>query len=189
MAMGDVVVTEFISLDGVIEDPGGAEGFAHGGWSFKFDRGAEGDKFKGDELSAADAQLLGRVTYEGFAAAWPNMGGDPFGDRMNSMPKYVVSTTLQQADWENSTVLNGDLASDIAEIKDRHSGDILIAGSATLVHSLTALGLIDEYRLMQFPVVLGGGKRLFADDGELRNLKLVESRPAGDALILRYRKA
>jgi dihydrofolate reductase len=187
--MGDVVVTEFISLDGVIEDPGGAEGFKHGGWSFKFDRGPEGDKFKVDELNAADAQLLGRVTYEGFAAAWPNMTGDEFSKKMNSMPKYVVSTTLQSADWENSTVLSGDLASEIATVKDRHAGDILIAGSATLAQSLTALGLIDEYRLMVFPVVLGGGKRLFADDGEMRNLKLVLSKPAGDSLILRYRLA
>jgi dihydrofolate reductase len=187
--MGDVVVTEFISLDGVIEDPGGAEEFPHGGWSFKFDRDAEGNKFKGEELEAAEAQLLGRVTYEGFAAAWPKMRGDAFGEKMNSMPKYVVSATLQSADWENSTVLNGDLASDIAEIKKRHSGDILIAGSASLVHSLTALDLVDEYRLMVFPVVLGGGKRLFEDDGHMRTLKLVESKPAGDALILRYRAA
>ncbi len=187
--MGDVVVTEFISLDGVIEDPGGAENFPHGGWSFKFDRGPEGDKFKMDELVAADAQLLGRVTYEGFAAAWPNMRGDEFGDKMNSMPKYVVSTTLKQADWENSTVLNGDLAEDIRTIKDRHAGDILIGGSASLAQSLAALGLIDEYRLMMFPVTLGGGKRLFPDDGEMRTLKLVESKTAGDALILRYRKA
>jgi dihydrofolate reductase len=187
--MGDLVVTEFISLDGVIEDPGGAEGFKHGGWSFKFDRGPEGDKFKVDELNAADAQMLGRVTYEGFAAAWPNMTGDEFSKKMNSMPKYVVSTTLQSADWENSTVLSGDLASEIATVKDRHAGDILIAGSATLAQSLTARGLIDEYRLMVFPVVLGGGKRLFADDGEMRNLKLVESKPAGDSLILRYRLA
>ncbi len=159
--MGDVVVTEFISLDGVIEDPGGAENFPHGGWSFKFDRGADGDKFKMDELEAADAQLLGRVTYEGFADAWPNMGGDQFGDKMNSMPKYVVSTTLEQADWENSTILRGDLAQEIAELKERYEGDILIAGSATLAQSLTTLGLIDEYRLMVFPVTLGGGKRLF----------------------------
>ena len=187
--MGDVVVTEFISLDGVIEDPGGAESYPHGGWSFKFDRGADGDKFKGDELEAADAQLLGRVTYEGFAAAWPNMGGDPFGDKMNSMPKYVVSKTLEQADWENTTILRGDLEQEIAELKERYEGDILIAGSATLAQSLTKLGLIDEYRLMVFPVTLGGGKRLFPDDGEMRVMKLVESRTAGDSLILRYRKA
>jgi dihydrofolate reductase len=187
--MGDVVVTEFISLDGVIEDPGGAENFPHGGWSFQFDRGPEGNQFKMDELMAADAQLLGRVTYEGFAKAWPNMRDDEFGEKMNAMPKYVVSTTLQQAEWENSTVLRGDLAREIPELKERHAGDILIAGSATLAHALTTLGLIDEYRLMQFPVTLGGGKRLFADDGEMRNLKLVESKPAGDSLILRYRQA
>jgi dihydrofolate reductase len=186
--MGDVVVTEFISLDGVIEDPGGAEGYQHGGWSFKFDRGAEGDKFKGEELVAADAQLLGRVTYEGFAAAWPNMRGDDFGEKMNSMPKYVVSTTLQHADWENSTILRGDLAREIPELKERYEGDILIAGSASLVQSLASLDLVDEYRLMTFPVTLGGGKRLFEDDGQMRVLKLVESKTAGDSLILRYRK-
>lgn len=186
--MGDVVVTEFISLDGVIEDPGGAEGYEHGGWSFKFDRGAEGDRFKMDELTAADAQVLGRVTYQGFAAAWPNMGGDEFGDKMNSMPKYVVSTTLRQADWENSTIVSGNLAQEIPAIKQRYDGDILIAGSASLAQSLTALGLVDEYRLMVFPVTLGGGKRLFADDGRMRNFKLAESKTAGDALILRYRK-
>lgn len=186
--MGDVVVTEFISLDGVIEDPGGAEKFPHGGWSFAFNRGAEGDRFKMNELRAADAQLLGRVTYQGFAAAWPNMGGDEFGDKMNSMPKYVVSTALQQADWENSTILRGDLEREIPELKELYAGDILIAGSATLAQSLTKLGLIDEYRLMMFPVALGGGKRLFPDDGEMRTLKLVESKPAGDSLIMRYRK-
>ncbi|HEV7194827.1 MAG TPA: dihydrofolate reductase family protein [Pedococcus sp.] len=187
--MGDLVVTEFISLDGVIEDPGGAEKdrFPNGGWSFKFDRGAEGDQFKMEELQAAEGQLLGRVTYEGFAAAWPKMASDPFVDKMNSMPKYVVSRSLQQPGWQNSTVLSGELAEEVNAIKERHAGDILVAGSASLVQSLTELGLVDEYRLMMFPVLLGGGKRMFRDDGELRNLKLVEHRPAGDTMILRYR--
>ncbi len=187
--MGDVVVTEFISLDGVIEDPGGAEKFSHGGWSFQFERNPGGDEFKMGELLAADAQLLGRVTYEGFAKAWPNMRGDQFGEKMNSMPKYVVSTTLQQADWENSTILRGDLAREVPELKERYEGDILIAGSASLVQSLASLDLVDEYRLMMFPLTLGGGKRLFGDDGQMRVLKLVESKTAGDSLILRYRKA
>src|ERR1700738_3919217 len=128
--MGDVVVTEFISLDGVIEDPGGAEGDAHGGWSFKFDRGAEGDKFKFDELVAADAQLLGRVTYQGFARAWPTMAGmDEFADKMNSMPKYLVSTTLSDADasWTNSTVIRDDVPGQVARLKAQVPGDILVA--------------------------------------------------------------
>src|SRR5260370_22956586 len=157
--MGKIVVTEFISRDGVVEDPGGAEGYEHGGWSFTFDQGDEGRKFKLDELTAADAQLLGRVTYEGFAKAWPSME-DPFGfaDRMNGMPKYVVSTTLQDPSWANTTVLGSP--AEAAALKDRYQGDILIAGSATLVRALTDLGLVDEDRLMIFPLVLGTGNAL-----------------------------
>ena len=163
--MGKIVVTEFISLDGVVEDPGGAEGYEHGGWSFTFDQGDEGRKFKLDELMAADAQLLGRVTYEGFAKAWPSME-DPFGfaEKMNGMPKYVVSTTLTDPSWNNTTVLRSP--AEAAGLKDQYQGDILIAGSATLVRALTDLGLVDEYRLMVFPLVLGTGKRLF--DGAKR---------------------
>src|ERR1700676_5003900 len=124
--MGRVVVSEFISLDGVIEDPGGAEQYQHGGWSFKFDRGPEGDKFKLDELMASDAQLLGRVTYQGFAKAWPSMSASEFGEKMNSMPKYVVSTTLTAADatWENSTVIGEDLAGQVKALRERVAGDI-----------------------------------------------------------------
>src|ERR1700736_5972895 len=145
--MARLVVSEFVSVDGVFEDPGGAEGFEHGGWVFKFDRGAEGDRFKLDELMAADAQLLGRVTYEGFAAAWPKMGGDPFGEKMNSMPKYVVSSTLQSADWENSTVIDGDGAMErIAELKQEVQGDLLVAGSGQLVRGLTGAGVVDGKR-------------------------------------------
>jgi dihydrofolate reductase len=163
--MGKIVVTEFSSLDGVVEDPGGAEGYEHGGWSFTFDQGEEGRKFKFDELMAADAQLLGRVTYQGFAKAWPAME-DPFGfaDKMNGMPKYVVSTTLTDPSWQNTTVLDNAVAA--ADLKGKHEGDILVAGSATLVRALTDLGLVDEYRLMTFPLVLGSGKRLF--DGARR---------------------
>ena len=170
--MGKIVVTEFISLDGVIEDPGGAEGYEHGGWSFSFDQGEEGRKFKLDEVMAADAQLLGRVTYEGFAKAWPTMT-DPvgFADKMNGMPKYVVSSTLQHPTWENSTILSS--TDGVAELKNSYEGDILVAGSATLVRALTGLGLVDEYRLMVFPLILGTGKRLF-DGTKLTRLKLAD---------------
>jgi dihydrofolate reductase len=191
--MGKLVVSEFISLDGVIEAPGGGEGFAHAGWSFTFNRGAEGDQFKLDELTAADAQLLGRVTYVGFAKAWPSMGDNPFGEKMNAMPKYVVSRTLTaaDADWNNSTVIGDDLAGQVAQLKKRISGEILVAGSARLVQSLTALDLVDEYRLMVFPIVLGSGKRLFGDASASKRLRLVESRPLGPdgVLLLTYAPA
>jgi dihydrofolate reductase len=184
--MGKIVVTEFVSLDGVIEDPGGAEGYAHGGWSFTFDQGDEGRKFKLDELMASDAQLLGRVTYEGFAKAWPSMQ-DPFGfaEKMNAMPKYVVSSTLTDPSWNNTTVLGTAAAA--AELKGRYQGDILVAGSATLVRGLTDLGLVDEYRLMAFPLILGTGKRLF-DGAKMTRLKPANITPIGPdgVLISRY---
>src|SRR5271169_2928027 len=169
--MGKIVVTEFISLDGVFEDPGGAEGYQHGGWSFTFDQGADGSKFKLDELMAADAQLLGRVTYDGFAQAWPAME-DPvgFASKMNAMPKYVVSATLTDPAWNNTTVITLEEA---GKLKDQYQGDILVAGSGQVVRGLTGLGLVDEYRLMIFPVILGTGKRLF--DGAARTpLKLAD---------------
>jgi dihydrofolate reductase len=191
--MGRVVVTEFITLDGVIEDPGGGEAFEHGGWSFKFNRGEEGDKFKFDELMAADAQLLGRVTYQGFAKAWPSMTADEFGEKMNSMPKYVVSTTLtaEDADWNNSTVIGDDLAGQISRLKQQVAGDILVAGSAQLVRSLAEHNLIDEYRLMLFPIVLGAGKRLFGDGFPRTVLRLLDSTPVGPdgIFILTYQPA
>ena len=188
--MGKLVVTEFITLDGVIEAPGGGEGFEHDGWSFKFNRGDEADKFKQDELMAADAQLLGRVTYQGFARAWPAMGGNDFGDKMNSMPKYVVSNTLTDADanWTNSTVIRHDAAGQIARLKEQIAGDIVVAGSAKLVQFLAKHDLVDEYRLMLFPVVLGTGKRLFADGTAHTTLRLVDSKPVGPdgVIILTY---
>ena len=142
--MGKLVVTEFVTLDGVMEDPGGAEG-GRGGWAFKFDQGPDGQKFKFDELMASDAQLLGRVTYEGFAKAWPTMEGTgEFGKRMNEMPKFVVSSTLESPEWNNTTVLKGDLAEEVGKLKAQFSGDILVAGSATLVQSLLASDLVDE---------------------------------------------
>ncbi|HWE58282.1 MAG TPA: dihydrofolate reductase family protein [Solirubrobacteraceae bacterium] len=185
--MGKLVVTEFVSLDGVFEDPGGAEGFEHGGWSFKFDRSTEGDTFKVDELTAAGAQLLGRVTYQGFAAAWPNVTSGPFAEKMNSMPKYVVSSTLERADWENSTVIDGDGAMErIAGLKQEVEGDILVAGSGTLVTGLAEAGLVDELHLMVFPIVLGTGRRLFDGLSSPATLQLAGMQEAGDALILTY---
>jgi dihydrofolate reductase len=183
--MGKIVATEFISLDGVIEDPGGAEDFAHGGWTFEIDRGEEGDKFKLDELNEAEAQLLGRVTYEGFAAAWPTME-DPvgFATKMNSMPKYVYSTTLESAEWENSTILSGDFAASIGKAKEEVDGVILVAGSARLVQGLIAADLLDELRLMVFPVILGGGRRLFAEDGGKVPLILTDARTIGAGIQL-----
>ena len=183
--MGKIVATEFISLDGVIEDPGGSEDYVHGGWTFEIDRGEEGNAFKLDELEEAEAQLLGRVTYEGFAAAWPTME-DPvgFADKMNSMPKYVYSTTLESADWQNTTVLSGDFATDIAKVKEEVDGVILVAGSARLVQGLIANDLLDELRLMVFPVTLGGGLRLFADDGRKVPLALADARTVGAGVQL-----
>lgn len=187
--MSRVVVSEFMTVDGVIESPGPEPGFERAGWAFQFDRGPEGDRFKFDELMAAGALLLGRVTYEGFAQAWPAMEGmGEFGEKMNGMPKYVVSTTLQQADWNNSTILTGELADEITALKRQIDGDILINGSAQLVQSLTAAGLVDEYRLMVYPIVLGDGKRLFAHASESARLQLLDTKPIGSGiLILTYR--
>jgi dihydrofolate reductase len=178
--MGKIVVTEFVSLDGVMEDPGGAEGFEHGGWTFEFDRGEDGDAFKLDELRASDAQLLGRVTYEGFAKAWPTMEGTgEFGEKMNGMPKFVVSRTLSSADWNNTTILKGDLVEEVGRLKEQFDGDILVAGSAQLVQGLLEQDLVDELRLMVFPVVLGKGKRLFGPTSAKKRLRQVESRTVG----------
>jgi len=191
--MGRIIVTEFITLDGIIEAPGGGEGFEHEGWSFKFDRGPEGNRFKFDELMAADVQLLGRVTYQGFARAWPNMGGDEFGDKMNSMPKYVASRTLtaEDASWNNSTVIGQDLPGELAAVKQEVAGDVLVAGSARLVQSLAQHDLVDEYRLMVFPIVLGSGKRLSGEGMPHTTLRLVDSKPLGPegVLLLTYAPA
>jgi len=187
--MGKIVVTEFISLDGVIEDPGGSEDFEHGGWSFEISRGDEGDRFKLDELMESDALLLGRTTYEGFADAWPSREGE-FADKFNQMPKYVVSESMDEAEWENSTVIGGDdLAGEVAKLKESHDGDVVVHGSGTLARALLDQGLVDELRLMVFPVVLGSGKRLFGDSGK-QALKLADSRTVGDGVaILVYEPA
>jgi dihydrofolate reductase len=186
--MGKVIVSQFISVDGVVEDPGGSEDWARGGWAFKFDRGAEGDTFKLDELMESEALLLGRVTYEGFAAAWPTRDGE-FADKFNTMPKYVASTTLRNPDWNNSTVLEGDVAEAVSRLKQELDGDILVNGSVQLVQTLIEHDLVDEYRLMIFPTVLGGGKRLFGELGDAASLRLVDTKPAGETLILIYEPA
>src|SRR3989441_10417885 len=173
--MRKVVVSEFVTLDGVMEDPGGAEGFKHGGWSFQFGS-ADQQQFKVEELFQADALLLGRRTYEGFAAAWPNMPGTgAYGERMNSLPKYVVSTTLSEVTW-NATLIKGDLAEELSRLKQETGQDIVIFGSGELVRTLHERDLIDEYRLMIFPIVLGSGKRLFPGGNEKKVLKLLETR-------------
>lgn len=183
--MGKLVVSEFVTLDGVFDDPGGAEGLEVGGWAFKAERGPEGDRFKGDELRAAEAQLLGRVTYEGFAKAWPERGGDWFSDKMNEMPKYVVSSTLKRADWNNSAIISGELGEEVGELKQQVEGDVLVAGSGQLVRGLLEADLVDELRLMVFPFVLGQGRRLF-DGTHSTSLKLVEAGKAGDTATLVY---
>jgi dihydrofolate reductase len=181
--MGRIVVTEFVSLDGVMEDPGGSENFKYGGWSFEFARGDEGEKFKLDETVGTEALLLGRVTYEGFAEAWPSRTGE-FADKFNSMPKYVVSSTMDKAKWTNSTVLNGDLEEEVAKVKEAHDGDIVVHGSAQLVQALLEKDLVDELRLMVFPVVLGSGKRVFGETTDKKTLQLVDSQTVGEGVVI-----
>lgn len=188
--MSNIVVSQFMSLDGVIEDPGGSENFDRGGWAFQFDRGPEGDKFKLDEVMAADALLLGRTTYEGFAEAWPSRDGD-FADKFNGMAKFVVSTTMQDPGWNNSTLIKDNVAEQVAELKQRRGGDILVNGSVQLIETLIEHDLVDEYRLMVYPIVLGSGKRLFGETSAARSLRLVESKPVGPAgiVVLTYSPA
>ncbi len=185
--MRRIVVSEFVTLDGVMEDPGGGESSSRGGWAFRFERGPEGDQYKVDELLAADALLLGRTTFEGFAAAWPGQSGD-FADKMNGMQKIVVSTTMGDPTWSPTTVIRGDVARELGAIKEGPGADMLVAGSGQLVRQLLADGLVDELRLMVFPVVLGGGKRLFADGVPTTSLQLTEAKPVGPAgvVVLTY---
>jgi dihydrofolate reductase len=176
--MRRIVVTEFVSLDGVMDEPR---------WTFDFDRGKEGDQFKYEELFEAESLLLGRVTYQGFAAAWPSMDGDDFGQRMNSIHKYVVSGTLAASEpaWGDTTVISGDVAGEVAAIKDQPGGNLLVEGSAQLVHTLARHGLVDEYRLMVFPVILGQGKRAFPDSMPAPSkLTVADSRTVGSGVLL-----
>jgi dihydrofolate reductase len=188
--MSKVVVSQFVSLDGVMEDPAGNEGSGLGPWSFRFDRGPDGDRFKLDEVMASEALLLGRTTYQGFAEAWPSREGD-FADKFNSMPKYVVSTTLDEAEWNNSTLIKDNVAEEVSKLKQQPGGDVLVNGSIRLVQTLMEHDLVDEYRLMVFPVVLGRGRRLFGDGSPTTTLQLADAKPVGPAgvLVLTYQRA
>jgi dihydrofolate reductase len=179
--VGRIIVTEFVSLDGVIEDPGGAEDFKYGGWTFEIDRGDEGNKFKLDETMGSDALLLGRKTYEGFATAWPSREGE-FADKFNNMPKYVLSSTLDNPEWTNTTVLRN--ADEIARLKEEKDEEMVVHGSAQLVQSLLERDLVDELRLMVFPVVLGRGKPLFGETSDKKPLKLKDTKVVGDGVII-----
>jgi dihydrofolate reductase len=181
--MGRIVVTEFVSLDGVMEAPGGDDDFVRGQWSFEFDRGDEGNEFKGAETLDADALLLGRKTYEGFAQAWPERAGDPFADKFNSMPKYVVSSTIKDPDWGETTVLGS--IDEVAKIRDEIDGYVIVHGSGQLVHSLIQADLVDELRLMVFPVVLGTGQKLFPDTDDSKKFgKVTDYRVVGEGVGL-----
>ena len=183
--MGRIVVSQFVTVDGVFEDPGGSEGIDRGGWAFRYERGEEGDRFKLDEVMAADGLLLGRVTYEGFAAAWPSRTDEfGFADKFNNMPKYVVSSTLADPEWNNTRVVTLD------ELRGLE-GELLVNGSGQLVQSLLERGLVDELRLMVFPTVLGSGRRLFGETSSEFPFRLVKSMPVGDdgVTILVYHPA
>jgi dihydrofolate reductase len=183
--MRKVIASTFVTLDGVFEDPGGAEGFDRGGWSFKYvGRSDDDQKYQGDLLTETDALLLGRVTYEGFAKAWPSMtDGGWYAEKMNSMPKYVASSTLDKAEWNNSTVIKGDVAKEVARLKQQPGQNILIFGSGELVNSLLQHELIDELRLLVHPVVLGRGKRLF-NEGPPVGLMPTGARVFGSGVVL-----
>jgi dihydrofolate reductase len=184
-----LVVSEFISVDGVMEDPGGAEKSPRGGWALQFNRGDEGDRMKLDELMSADALVLGRKTYEGFASAWPGRTDEAgFAEKMNSMPKYVVSRTLTKPTWDNTTLISGDAVGAIARLKEQPGGELLVNGSCDLVHTLIQNDLVDEMRLMVFPIVLGSGRRLFSDSPHVWPFRLIDVRAVGKdgVLIVRY---
>jgi dihydrofolate reductase len=178
--MGTIVVTEFISLDGVVEAPGG-EDFKYPGWSFAFDRGDDGNRFKLDETLAADALLIGRRTYESFAGAWPGREG-PFAEKFNSMPKYLVSSTITDPEWNNTTVIAGDVVGEVAGLKERLDGEIQVPGSIELVQELIENDLVDEIHLMTFPVILGTGRRLFGETSDKQTWRLAEAKTVGEGI-------
>jgi dihydrofolate reductase len=180
--MGRIVITEFVSLDGVMEAPAG-EDFKYRDWTFKFDRGDDGNKFKLDEALGSEALLLGRVTYEGFAAAWPSREGE-FAEKFNSMPKYVISATLEDPEWNNSTVLSGDVVEEVRKLKQELDGDIYVHGSRQLAQTLIENDLVDELHLMVFPVVLGTGRRLFGETSDKKTMRLVDSRMVGEGIAI-----
>jgi dihydrofolate reductase len=187
---GRIVVTEFVSLDGVMEAPGGEPDFKYPGWTFEFDRGEDGNQFKLDETMGADALLLGRRTYEGFAGAWPQRT-DAFADKFNAMPKFVVSSTLKDPEWSNTTVLDGsDATSAVRKLKQEFDGELQVPGSHRLVQELIESDLVDQINLMVFPVILGTGKKVFEEQPERRSLRLRESRVVGESVaVLIYERA
>ena len=187
--MGRLVVTEFVSLDGVMQAPGGEE-FKYPGWSFAFDRGTDGNDFKLQETLDTDVLLIGRVTYESFAGAWPSREGE-FADKFNAMPKYVVSSTLEDPEWNNTTVLTGDVVEAVSGLKQATDGIVQVPGSLRLVQALLEADLVDELHLMVFPVVLGTGRRLFGETSDKTDWKLIETKPVGPdgVLVLIYERA
>jgi dihydrofolate reductase len=181
--MSKLIVSEFVTLDGVMEAPGGEPTHPHSGWVMD-SMSPEQERYKLDEVLEAESLLIGRVTYEGFSAAWPEREGE-FADKMNSMPKHVVSSTLSEPlEWDNSTLISGDVAAEVAKLRREQGGPILVAGSQTLVHSLIENDLVDEYRLMVFPVLIGGGKRVFPDSADKHPLKLVEAKPFDSGVVI-----
>jgi len=186
--MSKLIVSEFLTLDGVMEAPGGEPGHPHSGWVFDF-MSKEQERYKLDEVIEAESLLLGRVTYEGFSAAWPSRGGE-FADKMNAMPKHLASTTLRDLEWNSSTLIEGDAPEGVAKLKQEDRGPILVGGSRTLVQSLMPHGLIDEYRLMIFPIVLGSGMRLFPETPDKTVLKLADTRSFDSGVVVHtYRAA
>ncbi|MFG1820769.1 dihydrofolate reductase family protein [Kribbella sp. NPDC049174] len=180
--MGTIVVTTFSSLDGVVQAPGG-EDFKYPNWSFEFDRGEEGEKFKEDEAFGAEALLIGRKTYEGFASAWPEYEG-VLADKYNGMPKYVVSSTLTDPKWNNTRVLSGDVRAEVAKLKDEVAGEIQVPGSIQLAQEMIAADLVDEIHLMIFPVVLGTGRKLFGETPDKSRWQLIKSLTVGEGVLI-----
>jgi dihydrofolate reductase len=187
--MGKLVVTEFVSLDGVMQAPGG-EAFKYPGWSFAFDRGNDGNQFKLDETLESEVLLIGRVTYESFAGAWPSREGE-FADKFNTMPKYVVSSTLENPEWNNTTVIKGDVPTEVSKLKERIDGIVQVPGSRQLAQELFEHDLVDELHLMVFPVVLGTGRKLFGETSDKTDWRLIEAKPVGPdgVLVLIYERA
>jgi dihydrofolate reductase len=183
--MGKVVITENVSLDGVIQDPAGVEGFKHGGWVGKVTDRAEAGTRLLDEALGAEAQLFGRRTYEFLASRWPSREG-ALADRLNSMPKYVVSSTLKDPEWNNTTMLKGDPVEEVSKLKQRLDGEIVVAGSIQLARALIEHDLVDELRLLVYPVVLGAGERLFGETGDKKPVRLVGTRTLDDLVLLTY---
>jgi len=186
--MGRIVVTEYVSIDGVAEAPSGTETFERVGWTDAFNRGLEGDQFKLDETMNADALLLGRVTYDTFAPVWPHFEGE-FADKFNTMPKHVVSHTLTNPEWNNTTVLSGDVIEEVAKLKQQYDRDIVVHGSLQLVQTLIEHDLVDVLNLQVYPVIVGAGKRMISETSATKRFKLAEANTYGDVQFLVFQRA